>query len=73
MRVVAFVFVALFTWLHLLFKRSPATMDSAAVCQNVDEKCTAVSESNGSLAQNVIFDHLNIEGKQQWTVIHTFT
>ena len=29
MRLVAFVFVALFTWLHLLFKRSPATMDSA--------------------------------------------
>ena len=38
MRLVALGFVALFTWLHLLFKRSPATMDSAVVCQNVVEK-----------------------------------
>ena len=43
MRLVAFVFEAMLTWLHLLFKRSPATMDSAVVCKNVDEKWTVDS------------------------------
>ena len=55
MRLVAFVFVALFTWLHLLFKRSPATMDSAAVCQNVVEKWTVDSKAYISNALSIIF------------------